>query len=140
MLYFAYGSNLHLGQMRHRCRQSQLIGWAVLPDYRLVERGFADIEPKKGVKVYGAVFEITTDDLKALDIYEGFPNGYVRRWVKVTFENGNTLYALVYEMTPQYRKRLNGQKYSVQYRLVCAHGAEKCNLPVNEFKGGSHES
>ena len=38
-LYLAYGSNLNLGQMAHRCPDSQVDGRAQLPGYRLLFRG-----------------------------------------------------------------------------------------------------
>ena len=38
-LYLAYGSNLNLGQMAHRCPDSKVAGKAELPGYRLLFRG-----------------------------------------------------------------------------------------------------
>ena len=43
-LYFAYGSNLNVLQMAQRCPDSVGISPAVLSDYKLVERSYADIE------------------------------------------------------------------------------------------------
>lgn len=63
MLYFAYGSNMNLAQMRRRCPGAHFCGRGVLHDYRLVERCFADIEEATGASVHGAVFEITSPEL-----------------------------------------------------------------------------
>ncbi|KAK4130880.1 hypothetical protein BT67DRAFT_351019, partial [Trichocladium antarcticum] len=59
-LYFAYGSNLALGQMAARCPGSSYVGRAVLPDYRwqINERGYANILPAAGSSVHGLVFEL----------------------------------------------------------------------------------
>ena len=47
--YFAYGSNLNLGQMAVRCPQAQLVRRAVLEGYELAFRcGVLTILPKRG--------------------------------------------------------------------------------------------
>lgn len=61
--YIAYGSNLHIRQMKERCPQARIIGTAVLKDYRLlVRRGdsgaYLTIEPKKGCFVPVGVSEV----------------------------------------------------------------------------------
>ena len=48
MLYLAYGSNLHRGQMKFRCPLAKPLGKVLVPDFRLVFRGVADIEEYKG--------------------------------------------------------------------------------------------
>jgi hypothetical protein len=50
MLYFAYGSNLNLFQMKRRCKDSIFLKKINLKDFRLTFRSkyrAADIEPKK---------------------------------------------------------------------------------------------
>ena len=50
MLYFAYGSNLNLFQMKRRCKDSIFLKKINLQDFRLTFRSkyrAADIEPKK---------------------------------------------------------------------------------------------
>ena len=44
--YFAYGSNMNLGQMRFRCPDAEVVGNVRLEDYRLAFRGRA---PGNGV-------------------------------------------------------------------------------------------
>ena len=81
MLYFAYGSNLHLFQMKKRCKDSLFLKKIKLTDFRLTFRSkyrAADIEPKKNSIVPGALFEISKSDEKKLDIYEDFPNLYTK--------------------------------------------------------------
>ena len=76
MLYFAYGSNLHHFQMKRRCKDSIFLKKINPKDFRLTFRSkyrAADIEPKKNSTVPGALFEISKNDEKKLDVYEDFP-------------------------------------------------------------------
>tara|TARA_Y100001937_G_scaffold101268_1_gene138875 strand:+ start:724 stop:1188 length:465 start_codon:yes stop_codon:yes gene_type:complete len=81
--YFAYGSNLNKDQMRYRCPRAQSIGWDYLDSYQLVFRGVADIEQEPDAQVPVGIWRITPDCLDALDHYEGYPDLYTRRKVKV---------------------------------------------------------
>jgi|TARA_B110000438_G_scaffold282168_1_gene308977 gamma-glutamylcyclotransferase (GGCT)/AIG2-like uncharacterized protein YtfP len=79
MLYFAYGSNLHHFQMRRRCKDSFFLKKINLKDFKLTFRSkyrAADIEPKKNGIVPGALFEISKNDEKKLDVYEDYPRLY----------------------------------------------------------------
>ena len=76
MLYFAYGSNLNLSQMKRRCKDSVFLKKINLENFRLTFRSryrAADIEPKKNSLVPGGLFEISKSDEKKLDIYEDYP-------------------------------------------------------------------
>ena len=87
MLYFAYGSNLHHFQMKRRCKDSIFLKKINLKDFRLTFRSkyrAADIEPSKNSFVPGGLFEISKSDEKKLDIYEDFPNTYVKKYFKLS--------------------------------------------------------
>ena len=60
-LYFAYGSNINLDQMRYRCPDATVYGQAVLDNYDLRFRGsgVATVEPKEGACVYGLLWELS---------------------------------------------------------------------------------
>ena len=76
MLYFAYGSNLNLFQMKRRCKDSVFLKKYELKGYKLNFRSkyrAADIEKSKNSIVPGALFEISKSDEKKLDVYEDFP-------------------------------------------------------------------
>ena len=76
MLYFAYGSNLNLFQMKRRCKDSIFLKKYEHKGYRLNFRSkyrAADIEKSKNSLVPGALFEISKSDEKKLDVYEDFP-------------------------------------------------------------------
>ena len=81
MLYFAYGSNLNHFQMRRRCKDSIYLKKINLKDFKLTFRSkyrAADIEPKKNSIVQGGLFDISKSDEKKLDIYEDYPNLYIK--------------------------------------------------------------
>ena len=88
MLYFAFGSNLYQKQMKKRCKDSKYIGCHKLKGYKLVFRhmyyggGVADVEKKKNGMVLGAIYRISKEDEKKLDIYEDFPNVYIKRYFR----------------------------------------------------------
>ena len=85
MLYFAYGSNLNIFQMKRRCKDSKFLKKIKLKDFRLTFRSkyrAADIEPKKNSIVPGALFEISKSDERKLDIYEDYPILYKKFYFK----------------------------------------------------------
>ena len=101
-IYLAYGSNLNLEQMAHRCPTAKPIGTTMLKNYKLIFRGgnagaVATVEPCKGCSVPVLLWELTPADEAALDRYEGFPYFYRKESVKVKLE-GKTVSAMVYIM------------------------------------------
>lgn len=82
--YIAYGSNLHVGQMRYRCPDARIVGTAEIADYRLMFKGsktgsYLTIEPAKGYSVPVAVWDVSPDDELRLDRYEGYPGFYYKK-------------------------------------------------------------
>jgi gamma-glutamylcyclotransferase (GGCT)/AIG2-like uncharacterized protein YtfP len=85
MLYFAYGSNLNLFQMKRRCKDSAFLKKYELKGYKLNFRSkyrAADIEKSKNSIVPGALFEISKSDEKKLDVYEDYPILYKKLYFK----------------------------------------------------------
>jgi gamma-glutamylcyclotransferase (GGCT)/AIG2-like uncharacterized protein YtfP len=80
MLYFAYGSNLDLDQMRERLPDVRVVGLAALRDHRLTfplyfERwggGTAGVTHAHGGTVWGVLYEVSEADLAVLDAHEGW--------------------------------------------------------------------
>ena len=108
--YFAYGSNLHKRQMKGRCRDSEPVTKAILEGYELLfrgngkENGVADIQPKAGEQVFGAIYKVSAADRAALDRYEGYPRMYDRHVIEVVRQdNGKSVEAFVYRMLDQYK-------------------------------------
>lgn len=103
--YLAYGSNLNVEQMKHRCPGAEIIGMTWLNDYRITFRGnsrsgVANIEPRKGSRVPVGIWSITQSDERSLDIYEGYPVLYDKHEMAVELPTGRKVSAIVYIMTP----------------------------------------
>ena len=100
MLYFAFGSNLDPDQMQARCPAHRVVGMAVLRDHKLVfpifspswGGGVASLQLSHGHDVWGMLYELDDEDLRALDGYEAFhgpgnPHNLYERepvWVELT--------------------------------------------------------
>ena len=88
-LYFAYGSNLNLGQMAVRCPQAEVTGKAVLEGYELAfRRGVLTILPKEGGRVNGLLWRVNAWDELTLDRYEGYPYLYTKELLPVQTDSG----------------------------------------------------
>ena len=96
-LYAAYGANTHLESMAHRCPDARPIAAIVLYDWKLVFRGVADLVEAPGEKACCALWEITDEDERALDRFEGFPNLYVKREFEIV-KDGEVLTGMFYVM------------------------------------------
>jgi cation transport regulator ChaC len=104
MLYLAYGSNLSLRQMRARCPGARPVARAVLEGYALAfaghSRGWggpvATVVRARGARVHGLLYELPTEDLRALDRSEGAPFVYERRMRIVRDEHGRRRRAHLY--------------------------------------------
>ncbi|KAF6763847.1 hypothetical protein DFP72DRAFT_485086 [Ephemerocybe angulata] len=86
-LYFGYGSNLWLDQMKRRCPESKLVGIGLLRDWKWIinRRGYANIIPSVGDIVYGLMFELSENDEEFLDRSEGVPICYVTEILPIEF-------------------------------------------------------
>ena len=99
MKYIAYGSNMDQTQMAQRCPDSQMIGIASIKGYRFAidEVGVATIIPDEAGTVYGILWQVSEDDVRRLDRYEGIAAGcYRRESIPVQRQNNNDQDALVY--------------------------------------------
>ena len=134
-LYFAYGSNMNVEQMRRRIPDARVVGRAVLKGWRVVERLYADIEKSSGGRVYGVLYLLSAKEMRRLDIYEGYPRTYECGKVVVHAEvmgSRSVRYrvpAYAYFMTKESRKAREGRRYPESYRATCAAGARFWGLP-----------
>jgi gamma-glutamylcyclotransferase (GGCT)/AIG2-like uncharacterized protein YtfP len=97
--YFVYGSNLSFAQMAQRCPsatpfgKARLIGWR----YLIYGRGYANIVPDAAGEVWGGVWEVTAEHLRALDVFEGVAKGlYHREECEVEVEGDKRITCVVY--------------------------------------------
>lgn len=107
--YLAYGSNLSVRQMLHRCPDAVYVGTAEIPDYQMLFKGsktgnYLTIEPNPGCRVPVVVWKISDSDERCLDVYEGYPRFYYKAMMQVTVyslldgRESGTVEALVYIM------------------------------------------
>lgn len=96
-LYLAYGSNLDLGQMRHRCPGAEPVRAIMVPNRRLIFRRFADIIEEPGAQVPCAIYRITPEDEAALDRFEGVSVGsYTKATIRLRTPSLGVIQPLVY--------------------------------------------
>lgn len=139
-LYVAYGSNLNLPQMANRCPTAKVVGASELKDYKLLFRGghgiaVATVEPCKGSTVPVLIWEITDEDEKALDRYEGFPFLYRKEDVKVKLNKKN-IKAMVYIMN---EGKPLGQP-SMYYYSIIYDGYKAQNFDINLLRTATEDS
>ena len=128
MLYFAYGSNLNLFQMKRRCKDSFFIKKYELKGYRLNFRSkyrAADIEKSKNSLVPGALFEISKSDEKKLDVYEDFPVLYKKLYFPY-YNNKVMTYIMVNKTEFRYPTE--------RYLNVVKRGYKDCKLDMKYLK------
>ena len=126
--YFAYGSNLHHVQMKRRCPKCRYIKKHILKNYQLAFRskyGVCDIEKKLGKKVYGALYTISKQAEKRLDVYEEYPVLYKKMFFKY---NGKKV------MTYIMPKKTKLVYPTTRYLNVIRQGYKDCKLSLKSLK------
>ncbi len=86
--YVAYGSNLNIQQMHTRCPNALVCATATLKDYKLISKqvgknAYLSIQKEKGFSVPVVIWKINSEDEKALDEYENFPELYYKKDIKL---------------------------------------------------------
>ena len=128
MLYFAYGSNLNLFQMKRRCKDSVFLKKYELKGYRLNFRSkyrAADIEKSKNSLVPGALFEISKSDEKKLDVYEDFPILYKKYYF---YYYGKKV--MTYTMV----KKTPFKFPTERYLNIVKKGYKDCDIDIRYFR------
>ena len=110
MKFFLYSDNLNPTQLKRRAPEHKPVGKAYLPDHTVHfcrwsskwRCGLPSITPSPGEKVWGVIFEITDEDLKLLDEFEGeVPEGAFHHLsVTVVGEDGDKQLVTTHSATP----------------------------------------
>ena len=141
-LYFAFGSNLCSERLQKSIpdlkNPDSLFGLGKVEGRRLHfarvsktwKGGSATMKPDENSFVWGALWKVTTDDIKALDIQEGVHNGIYCRVrspedITVVDINGKTVNCFTYLMNDKFEESLP----SPHYLHVIRSGASQINLP-----------
>ncbi len=132
-LYFAYGSNINLGQMERRCPDASVVGPVALENYELLFRrgGFATIAPKEGGKVHGLLWSLSPGCERSLDYYEGYPRFYDKKMVTVRDGEGRSLSVMVYIMDERFQE---SELPTKTYYNGILEGYRQNGLPVTALK------
>lgn len=132
-LYFAYGSNINLGQMEYRCPDASVVGPVVLEGWELLFRrgGFATIAPKEGETVHGLLWSLTRSCERSLDRYEGYPRFYDKKMVTVRDSEGRSLSVMAYIMDDRFREPMLPAE---SYYNGILEGYQQNGLPVSALK------
>lgn len=144
--YIAYGSNLNVEQMKHRCPDARVVGTAALDGWTLLFKGsktgsYLTIEPKEGESVPVAVWEVSERDELRLDRYEGYPTFYYKKDMKISYTgiaSGKLRKkkAFVYIM---HEDRPLGHP-SDYYLKVCARGYRFFDFDINRLMQAVYDS
>ena len=159
---FAYGSNLHIQDLKHWLRHYgysdqgilQVLP-AILDNYRLVwnyyspvrKGGAANVHPAPGHHVMGALLELTPETLPGIDRKEGHPERYNRGEQPIatqSLDQKRKYLAWVYEVQPNYRTP-EPTAPTQDYYDIMLDGIRQVGLPeswiqkVHESLPGEHE-
>ncbi len=129
MLYLAYGMNTNIDQMASRCPKAVSIGRVDIPDMRLVFRGVADVEYSYGDVLQTVLWDITPDCELALDMLEGYPTFYDKKYIDVEI-NGKTYEAMIYQMVGD---RLDYSHPGSYYQQMLEEGYQDHGLELNQI-------
>ena len=138
--YIAYGSNLSVEQMAHRCPGATIAGQAVLVGWELLFRGCATIAPNPKKNTSVLVWEISEQDEKSLDRYEGFPIYYRKERLNIELlhegAEAKMVTAMVYIMENDFGRRAP----SLNYYKVLYDGYKTFKFPMHILEGALKES
>ena len=120
-LYLAYGSNMNLGQMAHRCPTAKVVGHTMLENWRLVFNGVATVERSKGDSVPVVVWDIQPKDEDALDVYEGWPRLYRKETRRIKLD-GKLVNAMIYIMNHGHQSAPSSSYYNTIFEGYVSAG------------------
>lgn len=122
-LYFAYGANLNVENMRYRCPDAVQIEPFYLEGWRLAFSGVATIQPDANGYVAGALWAISEEDEAALDIFEGWPTLYRKQTIQ---QDG--IEFMVYVMNSD-----TPSEPSINYLMTIAEGYQDWDLDLQDL-------
>jgi len=132
--YFGYGSNMDIDLLRRRIGNNTIIpvSYGLLENYRLIfPRGVGSVIPDDNYAVYGCVFLLTQEELKKLDVVEGYRedrerslNSYNRDPIEIILPNTEKIIADIYIQVKD-----TEDLPSSNYKQTIIKGANDCNLP-----------
>jgi gamma-glutamylcyclotransferase (GGCT)/AIG2-like uncharacterized protein YtfP len=140
MEYFAYGANMSAAVMDATGIAHRFIGAASLPAHRFAfmrrsvrtGTGVADIIADPRAEVWGALYELTDEQIMPLDEKEGRGRWYEREEVLVRTPDGRSRRAMAYVVI---RKEPVEIRPSLAYLSGLLNGARERSLPSDYIIG-----
>lgn len=145
-LYFAYGSNLNLTELRAACTAAGLgshevkpVAKAWLPDMGLVFNfhsnsrggGTLNVQRKKGSLTSGYLLSLSNDAWRLIDRKEGHPNCYRRTPVTVLTKGGAYAAATTYVVVPEETEGFVSP--TSEYLAICKAGREQLGVETRSL-------
>lgn len=136
--YFAYGSNMLAERLQQRCKSAKIVSIGAVHGHALAfskkskdGSGKATLVPSDDAtgRVYGVLFELDSEELADLDVFEGVGFGYERvDDFAVQTESGPVIAAVYLGSTGHLDA--NQRPYDWYHELVLA-GAKQNHLPLS---------
>jgi len=130
ILYFSYGHNTNIPELKRRIPKAQRIGVAVAPNQQLEINHYTNIVAKDGAKTYGVLWAVDIESLKVLDWYEGDGKDYDHAFIEVLY-NGNLYKVLTYVMITS-RSDINREP-SLKYLKHVYDGYKMNGIPEDQL-------
>lgn len=127
-LYLGYGANTNLVNMKLRCPDAEYVCNVTLKHFQLVFRGVADVIPKRDAQVVCALWVISAEDEKNLDVFEGFPSLYIKRYITIRIA-GQRRRCMMYVM----RHREWQEEPPMAYENTLRVGYDDCGMPQQQI-------
>jgi cation transport regulator ChaC len=139
---FAYGSNMHLGDLErwfarrslpapvlHEAVAAVLPGWQLVWNYHSRERrgGAANVEPAPGARLPGVALLPDAATFEGIAQKEGYPKIYERQLVPLDLTDGRRVEAFVYVVVPA-RRSPHPEPPAPEYLNLLITGAEAHGL------------
>lgn len=136
-LYFAYGFNLNLLEMKKKCPTARVLGIAKLPEHQLNFYGHSSVwdgatesvVPHPASHVWGVLYELDAAAWETLDGYEDArfdgTGAYFHYPVEVLNTKGAVIPATIYKKSVLRQPQLP----SSEYLTIICQGAQEQNLP-----------
>lgn len=135
MYYLAYGMNTNLDEMRRRCPLAHSLGTVTLTGHKLAFKGCCDVVEDQTTSMECALWEITDRCESALDILEGYPTYYDKKFVKVAYK-GQTINAMIYFMQSGHELAMPGKGYLT----TVMEGYQSHDIDIKQIKNALKEA
>jgi len=131
-LYFAFGHNTNVGQMKELDPPAKNLGKASADGYKLSMEQYCDIRPDRGSVIQGVLWSIAKDRETPINKYEQFYHK-----INITINHKGKKYkAFAYKMDS---KHYDVKKPSKEYIDIIRQGYKENNIPLSQLEDAVKE-